>query len=177
MDSWHVIPAPAQRLHKGPESLPHISTRGEGEGIWLVVATPTTVQGHDQWMLDHVEVVLSAHPSQPRPQTGPNRAPICPCLYLCLSSPFRKIDSLYSTQNTEIQYMHKNTAGAHPQTFLLDRRTPPPASSPQLCLLYSVLWHGCSVSTRKQNYMMNFARQTGVRHYYSRKRRALRQRA
>lgn len=32
-------------------------------------------------------------------------------------------------------------------------------------------------STRKQNYMMNFARQTGVRHYYSRKRRALRQRA
>uniref|UniRef100_A0A3Q3J4K3 Reelin n=1 Tax=Monopterus albus TaxID=43700 RepID=A0A3Q3J4K3_MONAL len=33
------------------------------------------------------------------------------------------------------------------------------------------------VLTRKQNYMMNFARQTGVRHYYSRKRRALRQRA
>lgn len=32
-------------------------------------------------------------------------------------------------------------------------------------------------STRKQNYMMNFARQTGVRHYYSRKRRALRQHA
>ncbi|KAG9345850.1 hypothetical protein JZ751_009006 [Albula glossodonta] len=31
--------------------------------------------------------------------------------------------------------------------------------------------------TRKQNYMMNFARQTGLRHYYSRKRRALRQRA
>eukprot|EP00063_Salmo_salar_P028262 XP_014003097.1 PREDICTED: reelin-like [Salmo salar] len=29
------------------------------------------------------------------------------------------------------------------------------------------------VSTRKQNYMMNFARQTGLRHYYSRKRRAL----
>ncbi|CAB1322657.1 unnamed protein product [Coregonus sp. 'balchen'] len=34
------------------------------------------------------------------------------------------------------------------------------------------------VLTRKQNYMMNFARQTGLRHYYSRKRRALpRQRA
>ncbi|KAF6718752.1 Reelin [Oryzias melastigma] len=31
------------------------------------------------------------------------------------------------------------------------------------------------VLTRKQNYMMNFARQTGMRHYYSRKRRALRQ--
>ncbi|MEQ2300941.1 hypothetical protein AMECASPLE_030941 [Ameca splendens] len=31
--------------------------------------------------------------------------------------------------------------------------------------------------TRKQNYMMNFARQTGMRHYYSRKRRALQQRA
>ncbi|XP_064807239.1 reelin-like isoform X2 [Oncorhynchus masou masou] len=29
------------------------------------------------------------------------------------------------------------------------------------------------VLTRKQNYMMNFARQTGLRHYYSRKRRAL----
>lgn len=32
-------------------------------------------------------------------------------------------------------------------------------------------------STRKQNYMMNFARQTGMRHYYSRKRRALQRRA
>lgn len=32
-------------------------------------------------------------------------------------------------------------------------------------------------STRKQNYMMNFARQTGARHYYSRKKRALLQRA
>uniref|UniRef100_A0A3Q2U7U2 Reelin n=1 Tax=Fundulus heteroclitus TaxID=8078 RepID=A0A3Q2U7U2_FUNHE len=31
------------------------------------------------------------------------------------------------------------------------------------------------VLTRKQNYMMNFARQTGMRHYYSRKRRALQQ--
>ncbi|MBN3305955.1 RELN protein, partial [Amia calva] len=31
------------------------------------------------------------------------------------------------------------------------------------------------VLTRKQNYMMNFSRQTGLRHYYSRKRRALRQ--
>uniref|UniRef100_A0A3P9PRW9 Reelin n=1 Tax=Poecilia reticulata TaxID=8081 RepID=A0A3P9PRW9_POERE len=33
------------------------------------------------------------------------------------------------------------------------------------------------VLTRKQNYMMSFARQTGMRHYYSRKRRALQQRA
>uniref|UniRef100_A0A8C9VAA0 Reelin n=1 Tax=Scleropages formosus TaxID=113540 RepID=A0A8C9VAA0_SCLFO len=31
------------------------------------------------------------------------------------------------------------------------------------------------VLTRKQNYMMNFSRQSGLRHYYSRKRRALRQ--
>uniref|UniRef100_A0A3B5ML58 Reelin n=1 Tax=Xiphophorus couchianus TaxID=32473 RepID=A0A3B5ML58_9TELE len=31
------------------------------------------------------------------------------------------------------------------------------------------------VLTRKQNYMMSFARQTGMRHYYSRKRRALQQ--
>uniref|UniRef100_H3DF31 Reelin n=1 Tax=Tetraodon nigroviridis TaxID=99883 RepID=H3DF31_TETNG len=31
--------------------------------------------------------------------------------------------------------------------------------------------------TRKQNYMMNFARQSGARHYYSRKKRALLQRA
>ncbi|MGH0176929.1 UNVERIFIED_CONTAM: hypothetical protein FKN15_006968 [Acipenser sinensis] len=30
------------------------------------------------------------------------------------------------------------------------------------------------VLTRKQNYMMNFSRQTGLRHFYSRKRRALR---
>ncbi|XP_041109989.1 reelin-like isoform X1 [Polyodon spathula] len=30
------------------------------------------------------------------------------------------------------------------------------------------------VSTRKQNYMMNFSRHTGLRHFYSRKRRALR---
>lgn len=44
--------------------------------------------------------------------------------------------------------------------------SPPPLS---LCL------YPCS--TRKQNYMMNFARQTGARHYYSRKRRALHQRA
>uniref|UniRef100_A0A3Q2DRU9 Reelin n=1 Tax=Cyprinodon variegatus TaxID=28743 RepID=A0A3Q2DRU9_CYPVA len=33
------------------------------------------------------------------------------------------------------------------------------------------------VLTRKQNYMMSFARQTGMRHYYSRKRRALQQQA
>uniref|UniRef100_A0A8B9J9J5 Reelin n=1 Tax=Astyanax mexicanus TaxID=7994 RepID=A0A8B9J9J5_ASTMX len=32
-------------------------------------------------------------------------------------------------------------------------------------------------STRKQNYMMNFARQTGLRHYYNRKKRAVQQRA
>ncbi|KAI4895212.1 hypothetical protein NFI96_018500 [Prochilodus magdalenae] len=31
--------------------------------------------------------------------------------------------------------------------------------------------------TRKQNYMMNFARQTGLRHYYNRKKRALQQHA
>ncbi|XP_016393771.1 reelin-like [Sinocyclocheilus rhinocerous] len=31
------------------------------------------------------------------------------------------------------------------------------------------------VSTRKQNYMMNYSRQTGLHHYYNRKRRALRQ--
>uniref|UniRef100_A0AAR2JNE6 Reelin n=1 Tax=Pygocentrus nattereri TaxID=42514 RepID=A0AAR2JNE6_PYGNA len=33
------------------------------------------------------------------------------------------------------------------------------------------------VLTRKQNYMMNFARQTGIRHYYNRKKRALQQHA
>lgn len=39
----------------------------------------------------------------------------------------------------------------------------------------SLCFYPCS--TRKQNYMMNFARQTGVRHYYNRKKRALLQRA
>lgn len=46
----------------------------------------------------------------------------------------------------------------------------PPLSHPLSLSLYPC-------STRKQNYMMNFARQTGARHYYSRKKRALLQRA
>lgn len=62
--------------------------------------------GHDQWALDHVEVVLWVPNSQPvpAPQSGPQQSPICPCLYLCLSITCRN-GPIYSTQTQQYRLL------------------------------------------------------------------------